>query len=209
MPRRSVLVFAAYQSRSHHTQSVWCRHMSKLTRNHWVAAGLEALDQEGHTGVSAESLARRLNVTRGSFYHHFLNRDDFVRTLLGKWEEDYTAQMLAYAAQGRSASETLMRYLSIAAEKQPSREVAIRAWALIDPLVAEFQRRVDATRLDFAVRTCSRWVRTPGHAEIVGQVAHLCLIGGQQTGLRRDAGHFNGLMQHAFTLLKGTLASRA
>ncbi|MDV6903793.1 TetR/AcrR family transcriptional regulator [Pseudomonas aeruginosa] len=183
--------------------------MKKLTRNHWVAAGLEALDQEGHTGVSAENLARRLNVTRGSFYHHFRNREDFVRTLLAKWEEDYTERMLAYAAQGRSATETLMRYLSIAAEKQPGREVAIRAWSLIDPLVAEFQQRVDATRLAFAVRTSRRWVRTPGHAEIIGQAAHLCLIGGQQAGLRRDAGRFNGFMQHAFTLFKDTLAPRA
>ncbi|HBO77503.1 MAG TPA: TetR family transcriptional regulator, partial [Cupriavidus sp.] len=165
--------------------------MSKLTRDHWVSAGLESLDQEGHAGVSAEILARRLNVTRGSFYHHFRNREDFVRTLLAKWEEDYTERMLAYAAQGRTARETLMRYLSIAAEKQPGREVAIRAWALHDPLVAEFQQRVDATRLAFAVRMCRRWVRSPSHAELIGQAAHLCLIGGQQAGLRRDASRFN------------------
>jgi hypothetical protein len=35
------------------------------------------------------SLSRRLDVTRGSFYHHFRNREDFVRTLLAAWEEDY------------------------------------------------------------------------------------------------------------------------
>lgn len=209
MQRRSMLVFTAYQSRSHHTQPVWRRHMSKLTRNHWVSAGLESLDQEGHAGISAEILARRLNVTRGSFYHHFRNREDFVRTLLAKWEEDYTERMLAYAAHGRTASETLMRYLSVAAEKQPGREVAIRAWALHDPLVAEFQQRVDATRLAFAVKTCRRWVRSPGHAEIIGQAAHLCLIGGQQAGLRRDASRFNRLVQDAFTLFKDGLPPRA
>ncbi|MCW1248114.1 TetR/AcrR family transcriptional regulator, partial [Pseudomonas sp. SAICEU22] len=49
--------------------------MEKLTRNRWISAGFEALDQVGHIGVSAESLARRLNVTRGSFYHHFRNRE--------------------------------------------------------------------------------------------------------------------------------------
>lgn len=183
--------------------------MTKLTRNHWVAAGLEALDQEGHAGVSAENLARRLNVTRGSFYHHFSNRADFLRALLYRWEEDYTERMLAYAAQGRSAPETLMRYLSIAAEKQPEREVAIRAWALVDPLVAEFQQRVDAARLAFAVKTSRQWVRTPGQAEIIGQAAHLCLIGGQQAGMRRDANRFNGFLQHAFAIFKDTLVPRA
>lgn len=180
--------------------------MSTLTRNDWIAAGFDALDGEGYAGMSAESLARRLNVTRGSFYHHFRNREDFVRTLLTAWESDYTARMLAYAADGRSAGDTLARYLHIAAEKRPGREIAIRAWALHDPLVAEFQQRVDATRLAFAVETSRRWARMPGEAEIVGQLAHLCLIGGQQAGLRRDAERFNGFMQRAFAAVGSRLA---
>jgi AcrR family transcriptional regulator len=179
--------------------------VEKLTRHHWIAAGFEALDQTGHIGVSAESLSRRLNVTRGSFYHHFRNREDFVRTLLVAWEEDYTERMLAYAAQGRNAGETLKRYLNIAAEKQPGREVSIRAWSLHDPLVGEFQQRVDAIRLEFAIRTCRRLVHMPGAADVIGQVAHLCLIGGQQTGLRRDAARFNGLLHRAFSLFQGAL----
>lgn len=182
--------------------------MSTLTRNDWIAAGFDALDTEGYAGISAESLARRLNVTRGSFYHHFRNREDFVRTLLGAWEDDYTARMLAYAADGRNAGDTLTRYLHIASEKQPAREVAIRAWSLHDALVAQFQQRVDATRLAFAIETSRRWVGMPVDAEIVGQVAHLCLIGGQQTGLRRDAERFGGFMQRAFTAVERILPRR-
>jgi len=179
--------------------------MEKLTRNHWISAGFEALDQVGHIGVSAESLARRLNVTRGSFYHHFRNREDFVRTLLTAWEEDYTGRMLAYAGEGRGAGDTLKRYLSIAAEKQPGREISIRAWSLHDPLVEEFQQRVDTTRLDFAIRTCRRLVFMPGEAEVIGHMAHLCLIGGQQSGLRRDAARFNSFVHRAFSFFERAL----
>ncbi|WP_434603866.1 TetR/AcrR family transcriptional regulator [Pseudomonas sp. R3-56] len=180
--------------------------MEKLTRHRWIAAGFEALDQAGHAGVSAESLARRLNVTRGSFYHHFRNREDFVRALLAAWEEDYTGRMLAYAGQGRSARETLQRYLEIAAQKQPGREVSIRAWSLHDPLVAEFQQRVDARRLAFAIQACRRLAPAPGQAEVIGQMAHLCLIGGQQAGIRRDAARFNGFVSRAFALVEGVIA---
>ncbi|CAB3769482.1 TetR family transcriptional regulator [Burkholderia paludis] len=182
--------------------------MSTLTRDDWIAAGFDALDGEGYTGISAESLARRLNVTRGSFYHHFRNREDFVRTLLSVWEDDYTARMLAYAAGGRGAGDTLARYLRIAAEKRPGREVAIRAWALHDPLVAAFQQRVDAARLAFAVETSRRLVRTSGEAEIVGQAVHLCLIGGQQAGLRRDADRFNGFMLSAAAMVERVFPKR-
>ncbi|WP_241021650.1 hypothetical protein [Burkholderia sp. Ac-20353] len=95
--------------------------------------------------------------------------------------------MIAYAADGRSVGDTLTRYLHIAANKRPGREVAIRAWALHDPLVAEFQQRVDASRLAFAIKTSRRLVGTPGEAEIMGLAALLRLIGGQQAGLR--SGH--------------------
>ncbi|MBY4723074.1 TetR/AcrR family transcriptional regulator [Burkholderia contaminans] len=182
--------------------------MSTLTRNDWIAAGFDALDGEGYAGISAESLARRLNVTRGSFYHHFRNREDFVRTLLTAWEDDYTARMLAYAAEGRGAGDTLARYLRIAAEKRPGREIAIRAWALHDPLVAEFQQRVDAARLAFAIETSRGLVRTSGEAEIVGQAVHMCLIGGQQAGLRRDADRFNGFMRRAVAMVERVVPVR-
>ncbi|CAN1602666.1 protein of unknown function [Pseudomonas mediterranea] len=39
----------------------------------------------------------------------------------------------------------------------------------------------------------------------MGQMAHLCLIGGQQAGLRRDAARFNRFMQRAFSLFEGAL----
>lgn len=56
--------------------------MKKLTRDDWIEAGLKTLDLEGYTAISGERLARRLNVTRGSFYHHFRSREDFMRALL-------------------------------------------------------------------------------------------------------------------------------
>ena len=179
--------------------------MKTLTRRDWILAGFAALDREGHAGLSAESLARRLNVTRGSFYHHFRNREDFVRALLSAWEDDYTERMLAYAAQGRSAGDTLLRYLRIAAEKQPGREVAIRAWALNDPLAAEFQQRVDARRLAFSIETAGRLGRSAVEAELIGHAAHLCLVGGQSTGARHHADRFGRLAVNALALF-GRLA---
>ncbi|MGO3741725.1 TetR/AcrR family transcriptional regulator [Kerstersia sp.] len=182
--------------------------MSKLTREHWIAAGLANLDETGHTGVSVERVARRLNVTRGSFYHHFKHRDEFVRALLSAWERGDAERMLAYAAQGRHAVEVLQRYLSIAGEQSPGREQAIRAWALQDPLAAEFQQRVDAARLAFAVQVSKPLSRVPGVAETLGRLAHLCLIGGQQSGMRRNAEQFNGWVTGALQLFAGGRAKR-
>ena len=174
--------------------------MRTLTREDWIAAGLETLDQEGYIQVSGERVARRLNVTRGSFYHHFRNREDFVRALLSAWEEDYTVRMLDYAAKGSGPVQVLKRYVHIAADKQPNREVAIRAWALHDPLVAEYQARVDATRLAFAIKTSEASFLPSKQAQLVGEMAHLLLIGGQQAGVRHNAARFTGLVNNALNL---------
>lgn len=177
-----------------------------LTRDHWITAGFDALDYEGYAGISAERLARRLNVTRGSFYHHFNSRDDFVRALLTAWERDYTERMLAYAADGRSLEEVLTRYFTVAAEKRPAREIAIRAWARLDPLVAEYQDRVDSTRLSFAIEVCRSHAHTSVDAELIGRMAHLCLIGGQESGDRQHAAVFARRVQKALTEVQGWIA---
>lgn len=176
--------------------------MRKLTRDDWIEAGLKTLDLEGHTGVSGERVARRLNVTRGSFYHHFRGREDFVRALLSSWEQDYTDRMLEYAAQGAGPVEVLKRYMHIAADKQPDRELAIRAWALHDPVVAEYQARVDARRLAFAIKTSKSAFLLPRHSEIVGEVVHLCFIGGQQSGVRHNPSRFGSLLGGALDLFR-------
>ncbi|WP_124603565.1 hypothetical protein [Burkholderia sp. Bp8963] len=91
--------------------------------------------------------------------------------------------------------------IEIAAEKQPEREVAIRAWARRDPLVAEFQRRVDDTRLSFAMSVCRARIDDPATAALVGRLAHLCLIGGQQSGDRHQPAGFAHLVRDALMLL--------
>ncbi|SIO72404.1 transcriptional regulator, TetR family [Burkholderia sp. GAS332] len=175
-----------------------------LTRDHWIAAGFDALDSDGYSGISAEQLARRLNVTRGSFHHHFRGRQDFVRALLAQWELDYTDRMLAYAAQGCSLEDVLARYFVISAEKRPGREIAIRAWARRDPLVAEYQNRVDSTRLSFAISVCRSRIEASVDADLIGRLAHVCLIGGQQSGDRNQIAVFAHLVREALTLLRNT-----
>lgn len=174
--------------------------MKKLTKECWVNAGFKILDTQGHTRFFAENIARLLNVTRGSFYHHFKNRDDFVRTLLSRWELEYTELMLAQANMGDTLDDVLKRYLDMASQKHPSREVAIRAWALNDPLVAEYQHRVDEKRLAFVINKLNKLFIPRGYAEKIGKLVHLCFIGGQMSGDRHNNQEFNQLILSTLSL---------
>ena len=58
-----------------------------LDRDAWVAGATEVLAEEGIAGLRVEVLAKRLKVTKGSFYWHFTDRRDLLLAVLSHWKE--------------------------------------------------------------------------------------------------------------------------
>jgi AcrR family transcriptional regulator len=55
------------------------------SRDDWVDAAWQLLGEAGVDGVRVEALARKLGVTKGSFYWHFKNRQDLIDALFDRW----------------------------------------------------------------------------------------------------------------------------
>ena len=60
---------------------------SKLNAGDWEQQALVLIAEQGIRAVAVESLARRMGVTKGSFYWHFPNRDALLEQSLLRWEE--------------------------------------------------------------------------------------------------------------------------
>lgn len=54
----------------------------KLGRYDWLTARLQVLAESGIEAVRVEPLAKLMNVTKGSFYWHFRNREDLLEAML-------------------------------------------------------------------------------------------------------------------------------
>ena len=122
--------------------------MALLTRRRWLEEGLALLEEAGAEALTIESLTSRLGVTKGSFYHHFANYQDFKERLLEFWEEEGTLRIIQWAEQEASPPEKLARVMQ--ASLHPSRlDVALRAWALQDEQVRVHQQRIDQLRLAY------------------------------------------------------------
>lgn len=122
--------------------------MALLTRRRWLKEGLALLEEAGAEALTIESLTNRLGVTKGSFYHHFANYQDFKQRLLEFWEEEGTLRIIQWAEQEASPAEKLARVMQ--ASLRPSRlDVALRAWALQDEQVRVHQQRIDQQRLAY------------------------------------------------------------
>ena len=59
----------------------------QLDREAWIKAALDILAEKGLDGIRVEVLAKRLKVTKGSFYWHFKDRRDLLDAVLETWKE--------------------------------------------------------------------------------------------------------------------------
>ena len=58
-----------------------------LSAADWEQQALVLIAEKGIRALAVESLAKRMGVTKGSFYWHFLNRDALLEQSLLRWEK--------------------------------------------------------------------------------------------------------------------------
>jgi AcrR family transcriptional regulator len=125
----------------------------------WIGEAMKLLVSKSVDGVRVEVLAKNLGVTRGSFYHHFLDRDDLLMRLLGAWKRRQTEQVIARyeqsnpTPQGRIQELIGLPFRGEAAREGGSVELAIRAWARRDELPRSVVIEVDEQRTNY-IRYC-------------------------------------------------------
>ncbi len=122
----------------------------RLSGEDWLLSAIELLAERGIGAVTVKGLARMLHVTRGSFYHHFRNRQDMLDQMLEYWNQKWTMQIResnkALALDPKDALLALMR--AIRHEHAADYDVAFRAWAQHDQIAAKVVKQVDQIRLD-------------------------------------------------------------
>jgi len=60
---------------------------SKLSAADWEQAAVELIAEKGVQALAVEPLARRMGITKGSFYWHFPSRESLLERALQRWEE--------------------------------------------------------------------------------------------------------------------------
>jgi AcrR family transcriptional regulator len=152
--------------------------VSTLTRQHYLAMGLDLLAEGGVSAVTIAALCDRLGVTKGSFYHHFASGPDFQRALLADWEQS-TSERLEEARSVADSHKRLsvLKELGVAAHHEA--ESAIRAWARSSELAAAVVRRVDAAREANLVESFGALGIPPTRARHLARIGLATLIGTQ------------------------------
>jgi AcrR family transcriptional regulator len=124
-----------------------------LDRDAWIRGAFAVVAEDGVDGLRVEVLAKKLGVTKGSFYWHFKDRRDLLDAVLTTWKEgrirDIRKQTTAQpGAELEALRHTIEVYSAAKNRKGIAIEAAIRLWARQDGPTATVVEEVDATRLD-------------------------------------------------------------
>ena len=128
---------------------------TRLTPEAWLDAATAVLVDQGIDHVRVDVLAGQLQVTRGSFYWHFRDREELLRRVLQAWRERSTVQLTQRLERSRGdPREQLRDVISLpfrgrAAVRAARIELAIRAWARRDPMAQEAVDEGDAARIAY------------------------------------------------------------
>ncbi|MET1412270.1 TetR/AcrR family transcriptional regulator [Roseibium sp. HPY-6] len=127
---------------------------TRLGKADWIQAGMRALAASGVGAVRAEALARTLRTTKGSFYWHFKDINDFQRQILDGWQASQADEIIRRMADHEPGIDRLRALVGLTSELRSAdvsvkAELAIREWARLDTEAAKRVAHVDAKRLDY------------------------------------------------------------
>jgi AcrR family transcriptional regulator len=155
--------------------------MKRLDKTAWFKQGFKILKTSGAADLTIINLTKKLNKTKGSFYHHFKNRDDYFEKLLGFWEEKQTFDILEIKKQEKSFKGINLTLLKLSKENMdPQIEVAIRSWALRDPMARAYQERIDQQRVGLLRSMFSLMTDDPKQVEMISLIRYCFYIGSHQ-----------------------------
>lgn len=125
---------------------------TQLDRDAWVHGAMDVLAEEGLAGLRVEVLAKRLKVTKGSFYWHFTDRQDLLDAVLQVWKEGRIRDIVKQTrAQSGRELEQIYHVIDIYSAGRNRRgmmiELAVRDWARRNAATAAIVAEVDDIRL--------------------------------------------------------------
>jgi AcrR family transcriptional regulator len=102
---------------------------NRLTARDWIDFALKTLAHDGFQVLKADILARKLGVSRGSFYWHFTELRSFHGQVIDRWRQTATEAIIADLERLGSPEQRLDTLFRRALGHGALLEVRMRAWA--------------------------------------------------------------------------------
>ena len=167
-----------------------------LEKKDWIRAAVYLMAEKSVDAVKVEVLAKRIGVSKGSFYWHFKNRQALLDGILDYWEAetDYLIEVANRAERPLDRLRALFGAIGEEAGEQSefALDTAVFRWALRDPAIAERVKRVEEKRIRYMQQLLLDDGRPLELANYQAEVLYLAFLGyvdraGREPSLRHPA----------------------
>ncbi|WP_296078539.1 TetR/AcrR family transcriptional regulator [uncultured Agrobacterium sp.] len=147
----------------------------------WLDAAYDLLIESGVDSVKILPLAKRLNLSRTSFYWFFKDREELLDALIERWRQKNTGNLVRQTqAYAESVVEAMFNVFDCWVDNglfDAPFEFAVRSWALTsDDIRAEVQA-ADEVRLEALKQMFIRFGQSENHADVRARTSYLVQIG--------------------------------
>ena len=160
------------------------------SREVWLGAAYEALVESGVDAVRILPLARKLSLSRTSFYWFFTDREALLAALLESWKAKNTDGLCRRCqAYAETIAEAMLNVFDCWLDRSlfdSQFEFAVRSWALQSPAVAAEVVAADAARIGALSEMFVRFGYPPQSADVRARTVYLVQIGYISMNTRED-----------------------
>ncbi|MEE4637552.1 MAG: TetR/AcrR family transcriptional regulator [Wenzhouxiangella sp.] len=178
-----------------------------LTPEDWEKAALALIADKGVAALAVEPLARRLQITKGSFYWHFPGRDELLCSALKRWEQQDADHLERSLAADENPAERLARFVWRTTRQTLTHRVYLALCALPDDFrIGPVLKRVTARRIQYLAAAFEQLGLGPEAAQRRATLVYSGYVGylqlqAQKVVPERDEPAFDAYVEHVIETL--------
>lgn len=185
----------------------------RLSADDWAQAALDLIAEQGVAAVAVEPLARRLGVTKGSFYWHFPSREALLAAALERWETVEQETVFGQLEAVADPRQRLRALFQLVAHEVKSHVIYSELLKALDhPAVKPVIGRVSERRLDYLAASFRQAGLARTEAQHRARLAYAAYVGFLQLSLqlqhpRLNHDEFESYVEHVMATLIPPLVS--
>lgn len=147
----------------------------------WFEAAIEILLESGIEAVKISTLAKRLNISRTSFYWFFTDREALLRELVSYWQRKNTGSLIKQVeAYAETLPEAALNIFDCWYDQElfdSKLEFAIRSWSLQSEDIRQAVQAADDERLAALIAMYEKFGKAKIDAVVHARTLYLVQIG--------------------------------
>jgi len=178
-----------------------------LSASDWEQAALDLIAEKGVSALAVEPLARRLGITKGSFYWHFASRDELLEQALKRWERRDLEHLERSLNSDQPAPERLAEFILRTSRQNRSHQIHAALCAASDhPRVKPYIERITQRRLQYLAKAFRELGLDEVAARHRARLTYTSYVGYIQLQIRgmapeRGSDEFESYVRHAIDAL--------